>query len=1236
MTIPAQRVQALLRLLEQGERVLVLDGAMGTIIQARALQEADFRGRRFRNFDRELQGNNDLLCLSAPDLICELHREYLEAGADIIETNTFNSNRYSQADYAMESLVTELNFEAARVAREAADTVTEKTPDRPRFVAGALGPTNKTASLSPDVNRPGYREVIFEDLAEAYREAADALVEGGVDLLMIETVFDTLNCKAAMFGIQEVFKTRGVDLPIMISGTITDASGRTLSGQTTEAFWNSVRHCRPLSVGLNCALGAAEMRPYVEELARKADTFVSAHPNAGLPNEFGDYDQTPEEMAEILGEFAASGLVNLVGGCCGTTPAHVRAIAEAVAAHKPRALPEIQRQCRLSGLEAFNIGEDSLFVNVGERTNVTGSAKFKRLIKTGDYEEALQVARQQVEAGAQVIDVNMDEGMLDSVEAMRHFLNLIASEPDISRVPIMIDSSEWEVIEQGLRCTQGKSIVNSISLKEGEEDFIDKAKLCLRYGAAVIVMAFDETGQADSEDRKVEICTRAYDLLVKTVGFAPEDIIFDPNIFAVATGIEEHNGYGLGYINATRRIRQTLPHVMVSGGVSNVSFSFRGNNAVREAIHAVFLYHAVAAGMNMGIVNAGQLEIYEEVDPDLRERVEDVVLNRRADATDRLLEAAQSYAGQTKKVAGADLSWRELSLEERISHALVKGIDKYIVDDTEECRQYAEHPLRVIEGPLMDGMNIVGELFGSGKMFLPQVVKSARVMKKAVAHLVPFIEEANAGKAVSSNGKIVMATVKGDVHDIGKNIVGVVLRCNNYDVIDLGVMVPCATILQTARDEKADVIGLSGLITPSLEEMRHVAGEMERQGFEVPLLIGGATTSRAHTAAKIEPRYARDATIYVPDASRSVGVVSRLLSADHKSGFVAEVREEYEKVRVRLADRRPTEIRSLEDARASAFAGSWEDYSPPQPSFSGIEVFDDFPIEELIETIDWTPFFLTWQMSGKYPRIFDDPEKGRAARELFDDAQTMLRMLIDEDRFQARGVVGFWPAASVAHDDIELYTDDSRDQTLAVFYGLRQQAERGRSDAKLCLADFVAPRHSGVQDYVGGFVVTTGLGIKELAEEFEASNDDYSSILVKALADRLAESFAEYLHRRVRRELWGYCPGENLSNEELIKEKYVGIRPAPGYPACPDHSEKETLFHLLNATEHTGVNLTENFAMFPAASVCGLYFSHPRSRYFAVGKVGQDQVESYAGRKGVSVDVAERWLAPNLDYEPSR
>jgi 5-methyltetrahydrofolate--homocysteine methyltransferase len=1205
---------------------------MGTMIQAHELREEDFRGERFRDSSRHLQGNNDLLCLTAPDLVRDIHKSYLEAGADIIETNTFNSTHYAQADYGMESVVSEINLAGAQLARLAADELTARTPEKPRFVAGALGPTNKTASLSPDVNRPGFRDVSFEDLAAAYRESANSLVEGGVDVLMIETVFDTLNCKAAIYGIQQAFEDLGVVVPIMISGTITDASGRTLSGQTTEAFWNSVRHGRPLSIGLNCALGAQEMRPYVEELSRKADVFVSAHPNAGLPNEFGEYDQTPDEMAEILGEFAASGLVNLVGGCCGTTPDHIRAIAAAVEKCAPRSVPEIERHCRLSGLEPFTITSDSLFVNVGERTNVTGSAKFKRLIKTEAYEEALDVARQQVQAGAQIIDINMDEGMLDSRELMKVFLNLVASEPDISRVPIMIDSSDWQVIEAGLRCVQGKSIVNSISLKEGEADFIDKARLCLRYGAAVVVMAFDEQGQADTEERKFELCRRSYDVLVKDVGFPPEDIIFDPNIFAIGTGIEEHNGYAVAFINAARLIRENLPHALVSGGVSNVSFSFRGNNPVREAIHAVFLYHAIRAGLSMGIVNAGQLAILEEIPADLRELVEDVVLNRRDDSTDRLLEAAQSYVGDGKKALTEDLSWRELPLRERISHALVQGNATFIVEDTEACRQTVDHPLEVIEGPLMDGMNVVGDLFGSGKMFLPQVVKSARVMKKAVAHLVPFIEAANEGKEVRRKGKIVMATVKGDVHDIGKNIVGVVLSCNNYDVVDLGVMVPCEKILQTARDENADVVGLSGLITPSLEEMRHIASEMERQGFDIPLLIGGATTSKAHTAVKIEPRYSRDATIYVPDASRSVGVVSKLLNASSKAAFVSSIREDYEVSRERFSNRRPAACLPYASAVERRRVTDWGGYEPPRPTFLGVKVFEDFPLEDLVDTIDWTPFFLTWEISGKYPRVFDDPVRGPVARELFDDAQNMLCRLIDEDRVRASAAFGFWPAATVLDDDIELYTDESQQEVLAVLHGLRQQSSRAGSPS-LCLADFVAPKSAAVCDYVGGFAVTTGLGVKELADQYEAENDDYSSILLKALADRLAESFAEHLHRAVRTEFWPYAPDESLGSEELIKESYRGIRPAPGYPACPDHTEKETLFKLLAATENTGIQLTESFAMDPAASVCGLYFSHPESRYFAVGKIGRDQVEAYARRKGMAVEDVERWLAPNLDYE---
>ncbi len=1214
------------------QRVLILDGAMGTMIQRCGLEENDYRGDRFASHPSDLKGNNDLLTLTRPDVILDIHRAYLEAGSDILETNTFNSNLFSQADYDLEELVAELNREGARLAKQACEEYTAKNPDKPRFVAGVLGPTNKTGSLSPDVNNPGFRAVTFDELRDAYKVAALALIEGGADILMIETIFDTLNCKAAIWACQESFDEVGRKLPIMISGTITDASGRTLSGQTTEAFWNSVAHAEPISVGLNCALGAKELRPYIEELSRVAPCYISAHPNAGLPNEFGEYDQTPDQMAGILREFGESGFLNIVGGCCGTTPDHIQAIAKMAEEITPRSNPDLPRKMRLSGLEPFEIGDDSLFVNVGERTNVTGSARFKRLIKTQDYATALEVARQQVEAGAQIIDVNMDEGMLDSEEAMVTFLHLVASEPDISRVPVMIDSSKWEVIEAGLKCLQGKCIVNSISLKEGEEEFLEKAGLCRRHGAAVIVMAFDETGQADTQERKFEISKRSYDLLVNKVGFPPEDIIFDPNIFAIATGIDEHNNYAVDFIEATRQIRQELPYALVSGGVSNVSFSFRGNNPVREAIHSVFLYHAIQAGLTMGIVNAGQLAIYEDLDSELREHVEDVVLNRSSEATEKLLDIAQKYHGQAGTAqATEDLAWRELPVRERLSHALVKGITTYIVEDTEECRQDSERPIHVIEGPLMDGMNVVGDLFGQGKMFLPQVVKSARVMKQAVAHLVPFIEAEKEGGEQQSKGKILLATVKGDVHDIGKNIVGVVLGCNNYDIIDLGVMVPCDKILKTAAEEKVDIIGLSGLITPSLDEMTYIAKEMERLDFEVPLLIGGATTSKAHTAVKIEPQYHRGPTVYVPDASRSVTVANKLLTPESRTQFVEETRESYEEARERVANRRREPLCSYESATANAFQVDWGQRKVKTPAFLGLKTLDDLPLSELVPFIDWTPFFISWEISGKYPKVFDDPKKGEAAKALFDDAQKMLDRLISEKWIRANGVLGFWPAQRQGTEDIALFTDESRTDSFGIVHCLRQQTERQGQDHKRSLADYIAP--AGTPDYLGAFAVTAGIGCEDLEREFEAKNDDYSSILVKSLADRLAEAFAEYLHHQVRKEYWGYASDESLTNDELIQERYQGIRPAPGYPACPDHHEKDNLFRWLEAPERTGIQLTENHAMTPAASVCGYYFSLPEAKYFAVGRIGQDQVEDYAQRKGLDVQEVERWLSPYLDYE---
>ncbi|MFG6160418.1 methionine synthase [Halomonas sp. 1390] len=1221
-------------------RILMLDGGMGTMLQNAELSEQEFRGERFTDWPSDLKGNNDLLALTCPDLVARIHRDYLEAGADIIETNTFNSTRLSQSDYGMEALVPELNRESARLARQVCDAVAEES-GVPRYVAGVLGPTSRTASLSPDVNDPAKRNVTFDALRENYREAAESLIEGGADLIMIETVFDTLNAKAAIFALEELFEARGERLPVMISGTITDASGRTLSGQTTEAFWNSVRHARPLTIGLNCALGAEELRPYVEELSTKADTFVSAHPNAGLPNEFGEYDQTPEEMAAIVAEFARSGLVNVIGGCCGSTPEHIAAIHAAIKDLPPRRVPERSRACRLSGLEPFNIEADSLFVNVGERTNVTGSARFKRLIVEEDYTTALEVALEQVENGAQVIDINMDEGMLESEEAMVRFLNLIAGEPDIARVPIMIDSSKWAIIEAGLKCVQGKAVVNSISMKEGEDAFREQATACRRFGAAVVVMAFDEAGQADTFARKSEICERAYRILVDELDFPAEDIIFDPNIFAIATGIEEHDNYAVDFIEATQWIREHLPHAMVSGGVSNVSFSFRGNNPVREAIHSVFLYHAVRAGLTMGIVNAGQLAVYDDLPTELREAVEDVVLNRRSDSTERLLELADKYKGDGSGPAKKeDLEWRTWEVEQRISHALVKGITAYIEEDTELARQRAERPIEVIEGPLMDGMNVVGDLFGAGKMFLPQVVKSARVMKQAVAYLIPYIE-AEKSAETQAKGKIVMATVKGDVHDIGKNIVGVVLQCNNYEVIDLGVMVPAEKILQTAREVNADIIGLSGLITPSLDEMVHVAKEMQRQGFSLPLLIGGATTSKAHTAVKIEPGYDQP-VIYVSDASRAVGVAGKLLSPALKPSYIAEIRDEYETVRERNAKRRPKAADlSYDEARRRKPDMAWQGYTPPRPAVTGLQVFDDYDIQELVERIDWTPFFMSWQLAGKYPKILEDKVVGEAARHLFADAQAMLAKLIDEKLVHARGVIGLWPANSVDDDVIEVYADESRREVIERLHHIRQQTTKNRDGVCQSLADFVAPRYdasgeeSGQPDWIGGFAVTTGHGVEALAEQYKAAGDDYNAILVQSLTDRLAEAFAERLHERVRKEFWGYVPDETLDNEALIAEKYQGIRPAPGYPACPDHTEKATLFRLLDATENAGLELTENFAMWPAAAVAGWYFSHPRSKYFSTGKITRDQVEALASRKAMRLEELERWLAPVLSYDPA-
>jgi len=1212
-------------------RILILDGAMGTMIQRYKLAEADYRGARFADWPRDLKGNNDLLLLTKPEVIREIHSQYLEAGADILETNTFNANSISMADYGMEALVYELNFEGARLARSVADEFTARNPDRPRFVAGVLGPTSRTLSISPDVNDPGFRNVSWDELVATYYTATEGLVQGGADLILIETIFDTLNAKAAVFAVKQYFDATGETRPLMISGTITDASGRTLSGQTVEAFWNSLRHAEPFSFGFNCALGARDLRQHVAEIAAKADCRVSAHANAGLPNAFGGYDETPQQMAEAMGEWAEHGFLNIVGGCCGTTPDHIRAIAAAVAPFPPRKPPVIEPKLRISGLEAYNLGAGDLFCNVGERTNVTGSAKFKRLVLEGRYDEALDVARQQVEAGAQVIDINMDEAMLDGKQAMVRFLNLIASEPDIAKVPIMLDSSKWEIIEAGLKCVQGKPIINSISLKEGEAAFLEKAALARRYGAAVIVMAFDETGQADTYARKVEICQRAYTLLTERLGFPAEDIIFDPNIFAVATGIEEHANYAVDFIEATRWIRTHLPHAHVSGGVSNVSFSFRGNEPVREAIHTVFLYHAIRAGMDMGIVNAGQLGVYDEIEPELRDRVEDVVLNRRPDAGDRLVEFANTVKGSAREQV-EDLAWREKPVGERLTHALVKGITTWIEADTEEARQLYDHPVKVIEGPLMDGMNVVGDLFGAGKMFLPQVVKSARVMKQAVAYLTPYIEATKT--EAQAKGRILMATVKGDVHDIGKNIVGVVLGCNAYEVIDLGVMVPADRILDTAEREKVDIIGLSGLITPSLEEMSFIAAEMQRRGMQQPLLIGGATTSLAHTAVKIDTNY-QGPVVYVKDASRAVGVCTSLLSPDLRDAFVQKVKADYAGVRERHAAQQGESQRiPLAQARANKFRTDWSSYTPPVPKVLGIQAMREYDLAELAQYIDWTPFFQAWELHGRYPKILEDEVVGEEARKLFADARAMLQKIIDEKWVEARAVVGLFPANTVHDDDIEIYADEARAEPLMTWHNLRQQMQRPAGQPNWCLADFIAPKETGVQDYIGAFVVTAGIREDEKVKTFEAAHDDYQAILFKALCDRLAEAFAERLHQRVRTQFWGYAQDEDLSNEQIINEAYRGIRPAPGYPACPEHTEKGPLFQLLDAPGNIGVTLTEHFAMLPLASVSGFYFSHPESRYFAVAKIDKDQVEDYARRKGWDLATAERWLAPNLGYSP--
>ena len=1209
------------------QQILIIDGGMGTMIQSYKLDEQDYRGQRFSDWHADLKGNNDLLVLTQPQLIKDIHLEYLEAGADILETNTFNATTIAMADYDMESLSADINFAAATLAREAADEWTAQTPNKPRFVAGVLGPTNRTCSISPDVNDPGFRNVTFDELVIAYSESTHALINGGVDIILIETIFDTLNAKACAFAVTGVFDELGYELPVMISGTITDASGRTLSGQTTEAFYNSLRHVKPISFGLNCALGPDELRQYVAELSRISECAVSAHPNAGLPNAFGEYDLEADEMAEHIKEWAQQGFLNLVGGCCGTTPEHIRQMYQVTKNIKPRVLPEIKVACRLSGLEPLTIEAESLFVNVGERTNVTGSARFKRLIKDELYDEALDVARQQVESGAQIIDINMDEGMLDAQAAMVRFLNLCATEPDIAKVPIMVDSSKWEIIEAGLKCVQGKPIVNSISLKEGKENFIAQAKLLRRYGAAVIVMAFDEVGQADTRERKIEICTNAYHILVDEVGFPAEDIIFDPNIFAIATGIEEHNNYAVDFIEAVADIKRTLPHAMISGGVSNVSFSFRGNNPVREAIHAVFLYYCFKNGMDMGIVNAGQLAIYDDLSDELRNAVEDVVLNRRDDSTDRLLDIAANYRDSGAVEEDRTLQeWRSWPVEKRLEHALVKGITEFIVEDTELARVNADKPLEVIEGPLMAGMNVVGDLFGEGKMFLPQVVKSARVMKQAVAHLEPYI---NAEKQAGyTNGKILLATVKGDVHDIGKNIVGVVLQCNNYEIIDLGVMVSCDKILQVAQEQNVDIIGLSGLITPSLDEMVYVAKEMQRRGFEVPLLIGGATTSKAHTAVKIEQNY-QQPVVYVSNASRAVGVCSALLSEQQKPAFVERLAAEYDVVREQHARKKPrTPPITLDQARANAVALDWVNYTPPAPKNAGVHTFTDFPVAKLRQYIDWTPFFMTWSLSGKYPTILRHEVVGVEATKLFEDANQILDDIERTGMIKANGVCGLFPANNIG-DDIEVYMDETRTEVLTVLHGLRQQTKKPKGP-NYCLSDYIAPKGSGKADWIGAFAVTGGIGEYDIADQFKAQGDDYNAIMVQAVADRLAEAFAECMHQMVRKQIWGYAVDEDLSNDDLIREKYQGIRPAPGYAACPEHTEKGAIWQLLNAEANTGMVLTESYAMWPGAAVSGWYFSHPDARYFAVAQIQHDQLESYADRKGWDLIEAEKWLGPNL------
>ena len=1221
-----ERLHALL-----SERILILDGAMGTMIQDHNFTEEDYRGARFADWGQDVKGNNDLLSLTEPDVILQIHEDFFNAGADIVETNTFSSTSIAQADYGMEELVYELNFKSAQLAREAADKLTAQQPDKPRFVAGAVGPTNRTASISPDVNDPGYRNVTYNELVDSYTEALHGLVDGGVDTILIETVFDTLNAKAAIYAVLKFFDDEQIKLPVMLSGTITDASGRTLSGQTPEAFWNSVSHANPLSVGFNCALGAEALRPHIQAVSNLADTHISVYPNAGLPNAFGGYDDSPEYMAVQLREFAESGFVNIVGGCCGTTPSHIKDIAETLDGAQPRVIPDAAPQSALSGLEPLTLNDVTGFVNVGERTNVAGSAKFARLIRDGEYGQALDIAREQVANGAQIVDVNMDDAMLDAEKTMATFLRLIASEPDICRVPIMIDSSKWSVIQAGLQSVQGKGVVNSISLKEGTEPFKKQAREILRYGAAVVVMAFDEKGQADTYERMVEICTESYRVLTQEVGFKPQDIIFDANIFPVATGIDEHRNFSKDFIAAVSEIKRTLPHALTSGGLSNMSFSFRGNNPVREAMHSVFLYHAVNAGLNMSIVNAGQLTVYADIPEDLKNRIEDVIFNKREDSTERLLEVASDVVGE-KRESKEDLTWREGTVEARLAHALVKGINDYVVEDTEEARQSSTRPIEVIEGPLMDAMNIVGDLFGSGQMFLPQVVKSARVMKQAVAHLTPFIELEKEGSGTkSSKGKIVMATVKGDVHDIGKNIVGVVLQCNNFEVVDLGVMVPYGKILETAKAENADMIGLSGLITPSLEEMCTVALEMERKGFDIPLLIGGATTSKIHTAVKVAPGYSQP-VIHVNDASRAVGVASNLLSDTRRDEYLANVADEQRAAREHHARSQESKnLPSIAEVRAAKLEIDWSDYKPITPEFLGRKSFDDYDLAELATHIDWTPFFRTWELVGVYPAILDDDVVGEAARGLFEDAKVMLDKIISEKWLTARAVIGFFPANAVG-DDVELNMEWDGSNEPKAFHFLRQQMAKREGRSNMCLADFVAPKDTGLTDHIGGFAVTTGIGIDKKVAEFKAANDDYSEILLKALADRLAEAFAERMHERVRKEFWGYAKDEKLDNADLIRESYQGIRPAPGYPACPDHGEKTALFDLLNAEQNAGIILTEGYAMLPSAAVSGFYFAHPKAKYFGLGKIGRDQVEDYAERIGENREATERRLAPNLAY----